>query len=70
MPGRVYKKKLPLVVTAGMCVIPGMIIHFDITGKSAVKAIEKAMVQKDQQVFIAMRKDEEDREPEEDIQLD
>lgn len=60
MPGRVYKKKLPVVVAGGLCVIPGMIIHFDITGKSAVKAIEKAMVQKDQQVFITMRKNEEE----------
>lgn len=62
MPGRVYKKKMPLVVAGGLCVIPGMIIHFDITGKSAVKAIEKAMVQKDQQVFIAMHRDDEDPE--------
>ncbi len=60
MPGRVYKKKLPLVVAGGLCVIPGMIIHFDITGKSAVKAIEKAMVQKDQQVFITMHREDED----------
>ena len=43
--------------------IPGMIIHFDITGRSAVKAIEKAMVQKDQQVFIAMLRDEDDKDP-------
>ena len=64
MPGRVYKKKLPLVVAGGLCVIPGMIIHFDITGKSAIKAIEKAMVQKDQQVFIAMHREEEDSAPE------
>lgn len=62
MPGRVYKKKLPLVVAGGLCVIPGMIIHFDVTGESAVKAIEKAMVQKDQQVFITMHRDEEDPE--------
>ena len=63
MPARIYKKKMPLVVAGGLCVIPGMMIHFDITGKSAVKAIEKAMVQKDQQVFISMHRDEEDRDP-------
>ncbi len=62
MPARIYKKKMPLVVAGGLCVIPGMMIHFDITGKSAVKAIEKAMVQKDQQVFISMHRDEEDRD--------
>lgn len=60
MPGRENKKRIPVVIAGGLCVIPGMIIHFDITAKPAIKAIEKAMVQKDQQVFITMHRDEED----------
>ncbi len=60
MPTRVYKKKLPAVIAGGLCIIPGMIIHFDITVKGAVRAVEKAMVQKDQQVFITMHRDETD----------
>ena len=57
---RVYKKKLPTVVVSGMCVIPGMIIHFDINKPMAVKAIEKAMVTKDQQLFISMQREDAD----------
>ncbi len=59
MPVRAYKKHMPVVVVRGLAVIPGMIIHFDIVKESAVSAIEKAMVQKDQQIFIVMQKSEE-----------
>ncbi|MCR5234258.1 MAG: endopeptidase La [Lachnospiraceae bacterium] len=57
MPVRAYKKKIPVVTVNGLAVIPGMIIHFDILKGGAVKSIEKAMVSKDQQIFIVMQKD-------------
>ncbi|MBR5766645.1 MAG: LON peptidase substrate-binding domain-containing protein, partial [Lachnospiraceae bacterium] len=57
MPVRAYKKHIPLVAVRGLAVIPGMIIHFDIAKEGAVSAIERAMVQKDQQVFIVMQKE-------------
>ena len=56
MPVRAYKKKLPVVMVKGLAVIPGMIIHFDIIREGAIKAIEKAMVSKEQQIFIVMQK--------------
>lgn len=59
MPVRAYKKHIPLVAVRGLAVIPGMIIHFDIAKEGAVSAIERAMVQKDQQVFIVMQKEPE-----------
>ncbi|MCR5002223.1 MAG: endopeptidase La [Lachnospiraceae bacterium] len=62
MSARVYKKKLPTVVVNGMCVIPGMIIHFDINKPVAVKAIEKAMVTRDQQLFISMQRDDDEQD--------
>ncbi len=57
MPVRAYRKHIPMVAVQGLAVIPGMIIHFDISKEEAVSAIERAMVQKDQQVFIVMRKE-------------
>ena len=62
MPARAYKKKLPVVTLNGLAVIPGMIIHFDIVKGGAIKAIEKAMVSRDQQIFIVMQKEHEDND--------
>ncbi|MCR4808146.1 MAG: endopeptidase La [Lachnospiraceae bacterium] len=62
MPTRAYRKKLPTVVANGLCIIPGMIIHFDLTKPAAVKAIEKAMVTKDQQVFVTMHREGQEEE--------
>ncbi|MCR5356291.1 MAG: endopeptidase La [Lachnospiraceae bacterium] len=60
MSVRAYKKHIPLVAVRGLAVIPGMIIHFDIAKDGAISAIERAMVQKDQQVFIVMNRESED----------
>ena len=57
MPVRAYKKRMPVVSVRGLAVIPGMIIHFDIVNDVGIRAIEHAMVQKDQHVFIVMLKD-------------
>ena len=65
MPVRAYKKRMPVVSVRGLAVIPGMIIHFDIVKEAAIKAIEHAMVQKDQHVFIVMLKDQDAEKPEE-----
>ena len=62
MPVRAYKKRMPVVSVRGLAVIPGMIIHFDIVKDTAVRAIERAMVQKDQQVFIVLARQEDEEE--------
>ena len=69
MPARAHKKKLPVVTLNGLAVIPGMIIHFDIVKGGAVKAIEKAMVSKDQQIFIVMLKEQEDNDDPDHMEL-
>ena len=58
MPVRAHKKRLPVVTLNSLAVIPGMIIHFDIVKGGAVRSIEKAMVSKDQQIFIVMQKEQ------------
>ena len=59
MPVRAYKKKMPVISVRGLAVMPGMIIHFDIVKDTAVRSIERAMVRKDQHVFIVMAKEPE-----------
>ncbi len=46
-----------MVTVRGLAVIPGMIIHFDIVKEGAINAVERAMVQKGQQIFIVMQKE-------------
>ena len=68
MPVRAYKKRMPVVSVRGLAVIPGMIIHFDIVNDVGIRAIEHAMVQKDQHVFIVMLKDTDaDKSEEEEL---
>ena len=69
MPVRAYKKRLPVVTLNGLAVIPGMIIHFDIVKGGAVKSIEKAMVSKEQQIFIVMQKEQSDDEEKDYLEL-
>ena len=50
-------KTLPAVALRATCVLPGMIVHFDITREKSIKAVEKAMVA-DQNLFLVTQKDE------------
>ena len=58
---RVMKKKMPMVALAGITVMPGMILHFDIDKEIAIEAIEKAML-KGQQIFLVTQNDIEETE--------
>lgn len=63
---RITKKKMPVVALTGITVMPGMIIHFDLSNDSALQAMEKAMV-KGQQVFLVSKKIGTD--PDENIEI-
>ena len=45
---------LPLIALRGMTVLPDMVIHFDISRKKSIHAVEKAM-EKDQKIFLQHR---------------
>ena len=49
---------LPLIALRGMTVLPDMVIHFDISRKKSIHAVEKAM-EKDQKIFLATQVDPE-----------
>lgn len=56
------KKTLPVVALRGLCVLPKMIVHFDISRAISIVAVEKAMVT-DQKVFLVTQKDPEEEKP-------
>lgn len=47
---------LPAVALRGVTILPGMIVHFDVSRERSVKAVEAAMLKK-QQVFLVTQSD-------------
>ncbi len=58
-------KIMPAVPLRGMVILPGMIIHFDISRPHSVHAVEDAMV-KDEKIFLATMKNQNVELPEKD----
>ncbi|MBQ1311144.1 MAG: endopeptidase La [Blautia sp.] len=54
MPG--LRKMLPAIALRGTTVLPGMIVHFDISRERSVKAVESAMLG-DQRIFLVTQHD-------------
>ncbi len=52
----------PVVALRGLCVLPQMMIHFDVSRAKSVAAVQKAMVQ-DQKIFLTMQKEESVEDP-------
>ena len=55
---------LPTIALRSMTVLPGMVIHFDISRKKSIKAVEKA-VETNQKLFLVAQKDSRVAEPKE-----
>ena len=49
---------IPVIALRSMTVLPDMVIHFDISRKISIKAVEKAM-EKDKKIFLAIQVDPE-----------
>lgn len=54
---------LPAIALRGTAILPGMIVHFDVSRERSVKAIEAAMLN-DQKIFLVIQKDPEVETPE------
>ena len=48
---------MPMVALRGMTVIPEMVIHFDVSRARSIEAIQKAMQEKEQQVFLVAQRE-------------
>ena len=53
---------LPVVALRGMTILPGMVIHFDVSRERSVKAIEQAML-REQRVFLVAQRDVQTEQP-------
>lgn len=56
------KKVLPVIALKGMTVLPNMIVHFDVTRKKSIQALEQAM-STDKEVFLVTQKNSNETEP-------
>ena len=54
---------LPAIALRGTTILPGMIVHFDVSRERSIKAIEAAMLH-DQKIFLVTQKDPEVEKPE------
>lgn len=54
--------KVPAVALRGLSILPGMIIHFDLSREKSVKAVEQAMVG-GQVLFVVAQRDEGTEDP-------
>ncbi len=55
---------LPTIALRSMTVLPGMVIHFDISRKKSIKAVERSM-EADQRLFLVAQRDSSVAEPRE-----
>lgn len=59
--------RMPAVALRGLVCLPDMVLHFDVSRKKSIAALEAAMV-KDQMVFLVAQKDPDEEDPtEEDL---
>ena len=56
------RRKLPMVALRGMVVMPEMAVHFDISRKKSIEAIQQAM-KEEQQIFLSAQKSVEIEDP-------
>lgn len=54
---------LPAVALRGLSILPGMVIHFDLSREKSIEAVERAMLG-DQRLFAVTQKDAEVEDPE------
>ncbi|MFA9379114.1 MAG: endopeptidase La [Lachnotalea sp.] len=62
MSGLEKVQLMPAVALRGMTILPDMVIHFDVSRKKSIKAIEKAMLG-DQKIFLVTQIDLNENEP-------
>ena len=48
-------ESLPMIPLRGMTILPEMVVHFDISRKKSIEAVQEAMVG-DQRIFLATAK--------------
>ena len=55
---------LPAVALRGMTILPGMVVHFDVSRKQSMRAVEEAML-REEKIFLVTQRDPDMEEPSE-----
>ena len=55
-------ESLPMIPLRGMTILPEMVVHFDISRKKSIEAVQEAMVG-DQRIFLVTQREVETEEP-------
>lgn len=55
---------MPMVALRGMTILPEMVIHFDVSRKRSIEAIQRAMQSKEQKIFLVAQRELKIEEPE------
>lgn len=55
-------KSLPMVPLRGMTIMPGMVVHFDVSRERSIAAVQQAMVE-EQKIFLAAQRSIDKEEP-------
>lgn len=56
-------RSIPMIALRGMTILPEMVIHFDVSREKSKKAIEEAMIEEGQKIFLVAQKDMEVDDP-------
>jgi len=56
-------RSIPMIALRGMTILPEMVIHFDVSREKSKKAIEEAMLEEGQKIFLVAQKDMEIEDP-------
>ena len=56
--------RMPMVALRGMAILPEMVVHFDVSRSRSIEAIQKAMQNKEQKLFLAAQRELHIEEPE------
>ncbi len=54
--------ELPAVALRGMVILPGMLVHFDISRERSIHAVEQSMMD-DERIFLVAQRDADIEEP-------
>ena len=55
-------KSLPMVPLRGLTIMPGMVVHFDVSRERSIAAVQEAMVE-EQKIFLTAQRSIDKEEP-------
>lgn len=54
---------MPMVALRGMVILPEMVVHFDVSRKKSIEAVQQAMQSEEQKIFLAAQRELSIEEP-------